>query len=346
MSTQGRTSDQPSQLPQIDAATATPAAGEGTNLLHRWVRLVQQSALWGNDAGQLRLDELASGPTTPRLQTLEQIRAARTAAVADEEAAEGAGGTSWWEDAVCTDAVCTDDDAVEKVCETETAPPIEEPGVCALDAVNAEAPSFITLPPPVTPVLPAAGEGLLSRILTYGARRLGPVVVGMWPKPTAPPEMTDYPDVGPEGGLEPVGDELPKDDNKCEAEKAKHRGGEEVHNQCADSIPGNAAAGGDWKVTTPEGEAKNFDAWTPADNTVWEVKTNRVSEYPRFLREEQVRKHVAEAVVDNKIAERCGYRYAFQVSDPEHYRMIAPLLAPLGVDVVFQPECLRQQEEP
>ena len=187
MSTQGRTSDQPEQTLKTEATTATPATGEGTNLLHRWVRLVQQSTLWGNDAGQVRLDELAQGPTTPRIQTLEEIRAARAAAVAEEEAAEGTGSTSWWDD-----AICADDDAeaqaVDEVCETESLPESEEYPVCELDEATGdlgerasedggyalepqlgEMPPIFTLPPlvtppttvsPIPPGLPAAAGAL------------------------------------------------------------------------------------------------------------------------------------------------------------------------------------------
>lgn len=78
---------------------------------------------------------------------------------------------------------------------------------------------------------------------------------------------------------------------------------------------------------------------------MWEVKTTRLSSYPRFVWAKEVSDQVAEAAADNKIADRCGYRYAIQVSDPEHYRVLAPMLAPLGVEVVFEPECLRRQEE-
>lgn len=336
MSTQSRTSDPPEQSPQGQPQTNTPAAAEGTNLLQRWVRLVQQSALCGNETGQVRLDELAQGPNTPKIQTLEEIRAARTAAVAQEEAESAAGDaqrTSWWDDAVCTD----DDEAAG----------VEQPPVCALEPERAELPPYFTLPPLVAPpVLPAVGEGLLSRILTFGARWLGPVVLGMWPKDTAPPELTDQPYTGMDPEVWPEAAPKPQDDNKCKAKKVMHRGGDEIHNQCADSVPGNAASGGDWLVTTPEGEEKNFDAYTPANNTVWEVKTTRLSTYPKFLWAKEMSDQVAEADADNKVASRCGYRYAFQVSDLEHYRALVPLLNPLGVEVVLEPECLRTQEEP
>ncbi len=333
MSTQGRTSDQTELTSKNHSQTAPRDSGEGTNLLQRWVRLVQQSTLWGNDAGQVRLDELAQGPTTPRIQTLEEIRAARAAAVAQEEEAEGGRSTSWWDDAICAE---DEDEAqpVEDVCATEPLPESEKYPVCDVDALSDGAasddryalepqlgkmPPIFTLPPlvtppttvsPVPPTLPAAaGEGLLSRILSFGARWLGPVVVGMWPKDTAPPELDQQPYTGPEGGLEPVSDGLPKDDNKCEAEEVKHRGGEKIHDACADSLPGNRIPGKDLLVTTPEGEKKNFDAYTSGDNTVWEVKTDnfagKSSKSIQFFVQQQLRDLESE----EEIANRCGYAF-------------------------------------
>lgn len=368
MSTQGRTSDQTEQPPQSEAQPAQTSPDEGTNLLHRWVRLVQQSSLWGNDAGQVSLDELAQGPTTPRIQTLEEIRAARAAAVAEEDAAESAGSISWWED-----AICADDEAeampADEVCETEPLLEVEDPPVCelddaaselgerasddggyALDPQLSEMPPIFTLPPlvtppttvsPIPPALPAAaGEGLLSRVLAFGARRLLPIIVGLWPKDTAPPELDQVPYTGPEGGLEPVSDGLPKDDNKCKAEAVKHRGGEEIHDACADSVPGNEIPGKDLLVTTQEGQKKNFDAWTRSDNSVWEVKTDNFAGKSAKWIQLVTQWQLPALEYEEQIANKCGYSFKVSVSDPAHYEALRDRF-----DVVYRPDCLRDSNE-
>lgn len=330
MSAQSRTSDPPEQSPQGQPQTNTPAAAEGTNLLQRWVRLVQQSALCGNETGQVRLDELAQGPNTPKIQTLEEIRAARTAAVAQEEAESAAGdaqSASWWDDAVCTD----DDEAAG----------VEQPPVCALEPERAELPPYFTLPPLVAPpVLPAVGEGLLSRILAFGARWLGPVVLGMWPKDTAPPELTDQPYTGMDPEVWPEAAPQPKDDNKCKAKKVMHRGGDKIHDQCADSIPGNSIPGHDLLVTTPEGPDKNFDAFTPADNSVWEVKTHQLDGKSARSFKFLAGKEIGELKVEQDLATRCGYNFKVSVSDLRQYELLRNLF-----DVVYRPECLRDEPD-
>ncbi len=357
MSTQGRSSDHPQQTPQPEAQTSPPGASGSTNLLHRWVRLLQQSGLWGNDAGQLRLEALATGPNTPPIQTLEEVRAARTAAVAAEEATESSDGAPWWEDAVCEDAGSDDE-----VCEQEGAtPPVEESPTCDLDGEpggrsedaaelsRAEMPPVFTLPPLVTrpapsptvpPALPAAGEGLLSRIFSFGARWLGPVVLGMWPKETASPELTDRRYTGPEGGVRPEAEELPKDDNRCDVEAVKHLGGDGIHDACADSLPGNLIPGKDLLVTTPEGVDKNFDAYTPADHSVWEVKTHKLDDKSARSFKFLAGKQIGELMNEQEIARRCGYNFKISVSDLRQYELLRDLF-----DVVYRPECLHQEPE-
>ena len=141
-----------------------------TEAVARWVRLMQSSGLFGNQEGQLTMESLAQGPGTPPLQTLEQVRAARDRLVAEEDAAEQ--GAAWWGDAVCADQPMLGD-----------APPLWSP-------------------PVVTPIVPMVGEGLLTRIMAGAARWLGPVVIGMWPKETAGPELADAPYMPPGIGPE------------------------------------------------------------------------------------------------------------------------------------------------
>ena len=318
MSTQSRTSEQSTDAaPRGEEATTPEASAGASNLLQRWVRLVQSSSLWGNDAGQLRLEDLATGPNTPRIQTLEEVRAARAQAVAKEDAAEaGAESTSWWEDAVCAEA----------------------------EPEHAEMPPIFTLPPVVAPpVLPAVGEGLLSRILAFGARWLGPVVAGMWPKDTAPPELTDRPYTGMDPGVWPEAVPRPEDDNKCEQKEVDHRGGHRLHDMCADTLPGNDIPGHDLWVRTPAGEEVTYDAASRVNKTVWEVKTDRYGTWADWVK----RRHLAEQVEafrrQNRIARECALDFKISVSDAAQFMELLVLLGPEGISVEHREDCPRDE---
>jgi len=101
---------------------------------------------------------------------------------------------------------------------------------------------------------------------------------------------------------------------RCEPVLKKyHRGGNKLHNKCADRIPNNSNPGGDVFVN-----GKDFDALQLATRTLWEVKTDNFDTYPPDLQEIVVENQVEELRYERALALSCGFNFRVGVRSPAH----------------------------
>ena len=95
--------------------------------------------------------------------------------------------------------------------------------------------------------------------------------------------------------------------------KKYHRGGNTLHNRCADRIPNNSNPGGDVFVN-----GKDFDALQLATRTLWEVKTGNFDTYPPDLRRIVIEDQVEELRGERVLALACGFDFRVGVRFPAH----------------------------
>ena len=100
---------------------------------------------------------------------------------------------------------------------------------------------------------------------------------------------------------------------ECEPRKVKHRGGNPLHNLCADNVPNNDFSGWDALVN-----GKNFDALQMRTLTLWEVKTNAIEKYSPFVRRTELDTQVEEAKRERALAMACGYHFVIGVRTEAH----------------------------
>ena len=95
-----------------------------------------------------------------------------------------------------------------------------------------------------------------------------------------------------------------------------HRGGDAVHDACADGYPPNDGA---FQTCDVRVMGKYFDAiktWSDGvTKTLWEIKTWNYSSYKKCVQDWAVARAVKEAVREKAIAGACGYDYNFVVTD-------------------------------
>nr|WP_245591967.1 DUF6310 domain-containing protein [Cystobacter fuscus] len=92
-----------------------------------------------------------------------------------------------------------------------------------------------------------------------------------------------------------------------------HRGGNRLHDKCADRIPNSSFPGGDVFVN-----GKNFDALQLATRTLWEVKTDNFDTYPEALREFVIRDQLAKLRIERDLARACGFDFRVGVRSKAH----------------------------
>jgi hypothetical protein len=100
---------------------------------------------------------------------------------------------------------------------------------------------------------------------------------------------------------------------RCEPIPVKHRGGDDVHNTCADRFPPNRYPGLDVLV-----DGKHFDALQVGVRVLWEIKTDQFDTYSRFLQNQVIRDQVLEMQEERDIATACGYGFVVGVSTEAH----------------------------
>jgi hypothetical protein len=126
-------------------------------------------------------------------------------------------------------------------------------------------------------------------------------------KPKPDPKGPDFPPIKPSETLE-------GDRNRCEpVPRPYHRGGNKLHDTCADRIPGNSFPGGDVLVN-----GKDFDALQLATRTLWEVKTDNFDTYPPDLRRIVLDEQVLELQYEHALALACRFGFRVGVRSPAH----------------------------
>ena len=112
-----------------------------------------------------------------------------------------------------------------------------------------------------------------------------PIPVMVDPRAQAHPEPEAHP--SPESSGSNRGPTVPLSFERrrpeCEPVLVPHRGGDEPHNQCADSFPPNRYPGKDVLVN-----GKRFDALQVGVRVLWEIKTDQFDTYSRFLRNQVI----------------------------------------------------------
>ncbi len=116
---------------------------------------------------------------------------------------------------------------------------------------------------------------------------------------------------------------------KCEPVPVPHRGGDDGHNKCADTIPNNGFPG--WDVLV---NGKQFDALQLATRTLWEVKTDDFDIHSPHSQRFFARVKLPESKREKMLAEACGYKFVVGVRSPAHKTALLALDPDLTVVVM------------
>ncbi|WP_326938719.1 DUF6310 domain-containing protein [Archangium violaceum] len=130
-------------------------------------------------------------------------------------------------------------------------------------------------------------------------------------RPKPEPKGPDFPPVGPTEVTER--ERRPE----CKPQRVPPKGGNRLHNQCADGIPFNAYRGANALVN-----GKAFDALQVVAGVLWEVKTDNFDTYPLELRDIVIRKNVRDLLVERELARACGFGFQVGVRSATHKAML------------------------
>jgi len=143
-------------------------------------------------------------------------------------------------------------------------------------------------------------------------------------KPTQQKELQEdkRPKPEPEGpdALPPLGPiEVTERERRpeCKPRRVPPKGGNRLHNTCADRIPFNAYRGANALVN-----GKAFDALQVVAGVLWEVKTDNFDTYPLELKDIVIRRHVRDFMVERELARACGFDFRFGVRNATHKAML------------------------
>jgi hypothetical protein len=114
-----------------------------------------------------------------------------------------------------------------------------------------------------------------------------------------------------------------------------HRGGDPIHNACADGAPPNKHAGCDVFVN-----GYHFDAIDRSGRVLWEVKTDDWSNYPDWLKMKVADSHIKAAQRERDIAGACKLDFVFAVVDAGLYRELQQRLN--DVNLKHVPQCKKE----
>jgi hypothetical protein len=95
------------------------------------------------------------------------------------------------------------------------------------------------------------------------------------------------------------------------------KGGNKLHNQCADGIKFNAYRGANALVN-----GKAFDALQVVAGVLWEVKTDNFDTYPIELQDIVIRKNVRDFMIERGLANACGFDFRVGVRSATHKAML------------------------
>jgi hypothetical protein len=132
---------------------------------------------------------------------------------------------------------------------------------------------------------------------------------------------------------EPPDSQDPRDRRpECTPRRVPPKGGNALHNTCADNIPSNAFRGANALVN-----GKAFDALQPATRLLWEVKTDNFDTYPPDLREIVIDNQVLELQRERGLARACGFDFRVGVRSTAH--RAALLAQDSTLDIVVMDWC-------
>ncbi|WP_338026000.1 DUF6310 domain-containing protein [Corallococcus macrosporus] len=104
---------------------------------------------------------------------------------------------------------------------------------------------------------------------------------------------------------------------ECSPKRVPPKGGNVLHNWCADNVPFNAFRGANVLVN-----GKTYDALQPAARTLWEVKTTAIETYNPFVQRTELQKQVEEGRRERDLATTCGYDFVVGVRTEAHEQLL------------------------
>jgi hypothetical protein len=115
---------------------------------------------------------------------------------------------------------------------------------------------------------------------------------------------------------------------ECEPRPVPHRGGDALHDWCADTFPPNQYPGRDVLVN-----GKRFDALQVGAPVLWEIKTDRFDTYTSYLQRQVLTNQLDELQREREIANACGYGFVVGVSSAAHRAALLKLDRTLDIVV-------------
>jgi hypothetical protein len=147
------------------------------------------------------------------------------------------------------------------------------------------------------------------------------------PKPGGSHQGGDPPPPMPPDFLEP---REPR--SECVPKRIPPKGGNKLHNRCADGVPFNAFRGGNVLVN-----GKAFDALQVVAGVLWEVKTDNFDTFPLELQDIVVRKQMSDLLKERRLAMECGFDFRVGVRSANHKAALQ--LFDITLDVVVMDWC-------
>ncbi|WP_337459948.1 DUF6310 domain-containing protein [Corallococcus coralloides] len=117
---------------------------------------------------------------------------------------------------------------------------------------------------------------------------------------------------------------------ECRPIPGPPRGGNHLHNKCADNIPNSTFPGSDVLVN-----GKNFDALQLTMRTLWEVKTDDFDKHSRRSQQFFIEVKLPEIQRERRLAEQCGYDFIVGVRSEAHknaLKLVDPSLKVVVMD--------------
>jgi len=100
---------------------------------------------------------------------------------------------------------------------------------------------------------------------------------------------------------------------ECTPKRVGPKGGNTLHNRCADKIPFNAYRGANALVN-----GKAFDALQVVAGVLWEVKTDNFDSYPMELQDIVIKKNKRDFLAERELARACGFDFRVGVRSATH----------------------------
>jgi hypothetical protein len=104
---------------------------------------------------------------------------------------------------------------------------------------------------------------------------------------------------------------------ECIPRRVPPKGGNKLHNKCADNVPFNAFRGANALVN-----GKAFDALQVVAGVLWEVKTDDFDSYPLELQDIVVRKQARDFLAEQELARACGFDFRVGVRSATHKKAL------------------------